>query len=186
MSTGICAAAAVLSSLSRTAASPCSCRAVSSYADLWYHGCMFQHPSVDGTTVATMDAFRQGAWTRQDPRLPDDWAAPEWHRDQALRTDYARRQAFGETDVLATKALSLALDELKTIYRVQFPAMRQYEAERYYDASGRIVFTSSKGLPGVGLLRKAIKGDTGYTLTTRHGTRTRLALGLELRTLTAV
>ena len=35
--------------------------------------------------------------------------------------------------------------------------MRQYEADTWYDANGRIVFTASKGLPGVGLPRKAVR-----------------------------
>ena len=57
--------------------------------------------------------------------------------------------------------------------------MRQYAAETYYDATGRIVFTPSKGLPGVGLPRKVIKGDTSYTLTTPEGTKEGIALGWE-------
>ncbi len=32
--------------------------------------------------------------------------------------------------------------------------MRQYEADTWYDQKGRIVFTVSKGLPGVGFARK--------------------------------
>ena len=57
--------------------------------------------------------------------------------------------------------------------------MRQYEADTWYDAHGRIVFTASKGLPGVGLPRKAVKGDTSYSLRTPDTDRNGIALGWE-------
>lgn len=113
------------------------------YADLW--------------SECWNESFRTQRWAKKELRLPNSFftnLTPTWQRDCALRTDYARRQALVEIDVLVAQALKLTLDELITIYRVQFPVMQQYERDTWYDQNGRIVFTASKGLTGVGFPRK--------------------------------
>jgi hypothetical protein len=118
------------------------------YADLWRD--------------AFDPAFRLDSWAKRDPRLsPDKLSSltPAWKRETPLRTEYARRQALIEIDVLVAMAFGLTLDELKLIYRSMFYVMRAYEADTWYDRRGRIVFTNSKGLVGVGLPRTAKKGD---------------------------
>lgn len=114
------------------------------YADLW--------------NSAFDEAFRSEQWARaDDPRLPSGHfrklQAP-WTREVALRTEYARRMALVELDVLVAQDVGFSFDELLSVYRAQFPVMQQYERDTWYDMEGRIAFTVSKGLVGVGLPRK--------------------------------
>jgi hypothetical protein len=126
---------------------------------------------VDAFTVD----FTAQVWNQPDnPRLPQGFFSkltPEWQRNCALRSDYARRMALLEMDVLVAQALNLTLDELVLIYRVQFPVMQGYERDTWYDMTGRIIFTISKGLTGVGLPRKGGRATSDVTWTTPDGDR---------------
>ena len=102
------------------------------------------------------NCFLEDSWSKQDHRLSSTRftsLTAEWTWDTSLRTDYERRQALVEIDVLTAMALGMTLDQLKTIYRIQFPVLQQYEADTWYDANGRIVFTNNRGLTGVGFSR---------------------------------
>jgi len=101
------------------------------------------------------ESYKSEQWSIEDPRLaPWNTMAQEWTHDTPLRNYFERRQALVEIDVIAAMALGLTLDELIMMYEIQFPVLQQNENDTWYDANGRIVFTCSKGLTGVGLDRK--------------------------------
>lgn len=103
------------------------------------------------------EKYQLDSWAKQDSRLDNTHFAkltPQWTWDTPLRTDYERRQALVEIDVLTAMALGMTLQQLKTIYRIQFPVLQSYEADTWYDANGRITFTNNRSLVGVGFDRK--------------------------------
>lgn len=115
--------------------------------------------------ICFSEKFYNDSWSKKNIRLCNDTfknLKKDWDWNTPLRTDYERRQALIELDVLTAMALGMTLEQLKTIYRIQFPVLQQYEADTWYDANGRIVFTTNRSLTGVGYSRpeweKGIKG----------------------------
>ena len=101
--------------------------------------------------------FVRDRWAKDDQRLKNDvfiCLSEEWNSHIPLRTDYERRQALVEIDVLVAMALGMSLSQLITIYRIQFPVLRAYDTDTWYDTNGRITFTNNRGLTGVGFERK--------------------------------
>ena len=102
----------------------------SPYADLW--------------KSCWDESYKSICWSKQDPRLTSDvftGLTDEWTWNTPLRTDYERRQALVELDVLASMALGITLDELIDIYSLTFTVLGSYEADTWYDANGRIAFS---------------------------------------------
>ena len=88
-------------------------------------------------------SYTSMSWAKDDPRLTADTftsLTDEWNWHTPLRTDYERRQALVELDVLASMALGITLDELIDIYRLAFTVLSGYEDATWYDAPGRIFF----------------------------------------------
>ena len=77
----------------------------------------------------------------------------DWSRGQLFLTDKSRRKALIEIDVLIAMAFGITLDELLTIYRLQFHILQSHEKNTWYDANGRIVFTNNRSLTNVGFSR---------------------------------
>lgn len=102
------------------------------------------------------DSYNLDSWAKEDERLPKrDFTSLEkvWNQNIIPRNDYARRQLLVELDVLSAQRMGLSLEQLKVVYRILFPIMRQYENETWYDRNGRISFTTNRSLIGVGFSR---------------------------------
>ena len=52
----------------------------------------------------------------------------------------------------------MVLQDVKELYRLQFPVSNQYDKDTWYDSRGRIVFTNNKGLTNIGFSRKEWEG----------------------------
>ena len=101
------------------------------------------------------------SYLKEDSAFPDITEAlhycdmsKKWTRKSAFRNDLQRRHALIELDVLVAMALGMNLEELKTVFRTSFYSAQQNEASTWYDSRGRIVYTGSRSMSGVGASRQ--------------------------------
>lgn len=102
------------------------------------------------------DQWKNDQWSKHDDRLNHNKfinLEKNWTWDTPLRDDYSRRQALVEIDVLVALTLGMTLEQLQTIYRIQFPVLQSYEEDTWYDRNGRIIFTNNRSLVGNGFSR---------------------------------
>lgn len=108
------------------------------------------------------DTYRSARWAKDDIRLTNKTftkLSGSWNNEYPVCNDYARRQLMVEIDVVVARKLGMTLNQLKSIYQIQFPIMQQYEADTWYDVNGRIVFTTNRSMVGVGFDRKTWENE---------------------------
>ncbi|MET9199594.1 restriction endonuclease subunit M [Gordonia sp. NPDC003585] len=83
--------------------------------------------------------FAGDSWTAPFASLLDPLGVStrRWTMKTPLRTDFERRAALVEIDALAALMLGLTAEHLALMFRAQFPVLRKYEYEMYFDWNGR-------------------------------------------------
>ena len=90
-------------------------------------------------------SFNNITWSKSDDRLDNHCFSSlteTWNPTAAITSDYSRRQAMLEIDVLTAMALGMTLEQLIDAYRITFSVMRKYENDTWYDLNGRIAFSA--------------------------------------------
>lgn len=90
-------------------------------------------------------SFTSITWSKKDSRLLNstfEGLTEKWNPSSPLRSDFERRQAMLEIDVLTAMALGMTLEQLVDTYKIMFSVMRKYENDTWYDSKGRITFST--------------------------------------------
>lgn len=90
------------------------------------------------------EEFSRDSWSIQDSRLSGyNELTRKYDGQVLLRTDYERRLVLIELDVLAAMTLGFSLKDLETVYVGTFSTTQKYEADTWYDANGRVIYSVS-------------------------------------------
>ena len=84
------------------------------------------------------DTWREQAWAIDWEGLaPLQEVGSEWEYASPLRTERERRAALVELDALVSVWLGITADQLAVVYRSRYPVLSDYEAQIWFDATGR-------------------------------------------------
>ncbi|BDQ21586.1 restriction endonuclease subunit M [Rhodococcus qingshengii] len=85
-----------------------------------------------------LESFDDDFWAASIPNTCSLGATGRiWTKESPLRLEIDRRAALVEIDALAALMLGISSEHLILLYRAQFPVLRKYEYEMYFDAKGR-------------------------------------------------
>lgn len=113
-----------------------------------------------GLWEANCDEYVDLPWSSSHPSIamiPSHEAHKTWSPEVGIRSEYARRMALVEVDVLVAMSLNMSLQQLLEVYKIYFPVLQKKERNTFYDRNGRIVWISAKGSENVGLLNRSGK-----------------------------
>ena len=99
------------------------------YSELWSE-------VIDNSIVKDSWSINDSRFTNRYELNWDKLSSAKWNNKTPLRVDLTRRQAFIEIDVLVALQLNISIDELITIYRVQFPVLKVMKIVDEYDSKG--------------------------------------------------
>jgi hypothetical protein len=102
------------------------------------------------------EKFKHNLWTKSDNKLRENaftQLRSKWKPEFPLKSDYERRQALLEIDVLVAIHLGLSFQDLVVVFRSLYPVYRYNEKNTWYDQNGRIVFTTNKNMTNIGVSR---------------------------------
>ncbi|WP_067795219.1 restriction endonuclease [Actinomadura formosensis] len=97
------------------------------YTDLWTE----LHDPAWSTETWAVD------WRGLAPLNTPDALTLEWNYDTPLRTERERRAALVELDAMVALWLGMTAEQLVAIYRSRYPVLSDYEAQIWFDATGR-------------------------------------------------
>ncbi|WP_051326235.1 class I SAM-dependent DNA methyltransferase [Glycomyces tenuis] len=90
------------------------------------------------------EAFSSAEWAFPWPGLDRlENVSSDWSYKTPLRTDYARRAALIEIDVIVAIMLGIGVEDLNAIYQARFPVLSYREESMWFDGDGSSIMSDT-------------------------------------------